>query len=107
MHLGEKAGDTSVRLWEMATGRERCRLAGNHHLVACLAFSPDGKFLALGSSDGTVRVWDPVLGKELRSLEGHRGIVNSVAFSRDGKRLVSGSTDTTVLIWDTSSLAGQ
>jgi RNA polymerase sigma factor (sigma-70 family) len=103
-HLGEKSGDTSVRLWELATGKERSRLNGNHHLTKCLAFTPDGRLLALGSSDATVRVWDVMAVKELRCFEGHRGVVNSLAFSRDGKRLVSGSTDTTVLIWDTSRL---
>ena len=104
-HLGDKAGDTCVRLWELATGQERARLSGNHHLVTCLAFAPDGKFLALRRQDATVRpVWNPLIGKELRRFEGHRGVVNSVAFSRDGKRLMSGSTDTTVLIWDTTRL---
>jgi WD40 repeat protein len=107
LRLGENAGDTGVHLWELATGQERAVLSGNHHLVRSLAFAPDGKVLALGSSDGTVRVWDLLSGKELRRFEGHRGIVNSVAFSRDGKRLVSGSTDATVVIWDTSGLATQ
>jgi RNA polymerase sigma factor (sigma-70 family) len=104
---GEKGGDTAAHVWELATGQERVRLSGNHHLVSCLAFAPDGKVLALGTSDGSVRVWDPMVGNELRRLEGHRGVVKSVAFSRDGKRLVSGSTDTTVLIWDTTELITQ
>jgi WD40 repeat protein len=88
----------------LATGKKCSRLNGNHHLTKCLAFTPDGRLLALGSSDATVRVWDVMAVKELRCFEGHRGVVNSLAFSRDGKRLVSGSTDTTVLIWDTSRL---
>jgi predicted NACHT family NTPase len=103
-HFGEKAGDTSVHLWELATGQERGRLGGNHRLGMCLAFAPNGNSLALGSSDGAVRLWDTIAGKELRRFEGHRGVVKSVAFSGDGKRLVSGSADTTVLIWDTDGL---
>jgi dipeptidyl aminopeptidase/acylaminoacyl peptidase len=106
-HLGAMAGDTSVYLWELATGQLRDQLRGNHHLVTCLAFASDGKVLALGSSDASVRVWGPLRNKELRRFDGHRGLVNSVGFSRDGKRLVSGSTDTTVLIWDTTGLASQ
>jgi RNA polymerase sigma factor (sigma-70 family) len=100
--LGEKSGDTAVRLWELATGQERGRLGGDHHLVLALAFTPDGKMLALGSSDGSVRLWDPLAGKELGRYQGHRGVVKSVAFSGDGRRLVSGSTDTLVLMWDTA-----
>ena len=36
-----------------------------------VAYSPDGKSLASGSSDNTVRVWEAATGKLLRTLVGH------------------------------------
>jgi Tol biopolymer transport system component len=68
--------------------------------VLSVAYSPEGKTLALGTGDYTVRLWDVGPGKEIRSLQGHRGPVYSVAYSPDGKSLASGSTDKTVRLWD-------
>src|SRR5262249_41181783 len=49
---------TDVRLWEVATGRQRGVLKGHCASVNCLAFSPDGARLASGSVDTTVLLWD-------------------------------------------------
>ena len=64
-----------------------------------VAFSPDGKRLAVGSG-GTVKISDALSGQELLALWGHTAGVTSVAFSPDGKRLATGSYDGTVQVWD-------
>ncbi|RLB09987.1 MAG: hypothetical protein DRG27_03795, partial [Deltaproteobacteria bacterium] len=68
--------------------------------VFSVAFSPNGEFLASGSSDGTIRLWDVKTGECIRVLEEHITIVESLAFSSDGKLLASGSQDKTVRLWD-------
>ncbi|KAF3186257.1 hypothetical protein TWF225_004780 [Orbilia oligospora] len=79
--------------------------------VTDVAFSPDGKWLALASEDMTIRLWDidaiigrrtPATEKPIRVLRGHTSDVLSIAYSPDGKLLTSGSAsqDDAVILWD-------
>ena len=54
-----------------------------------IAYSPDGRRLALASSIG-IWICDAQTGEELDLLTGHTDFVYSVVFSRDGKKLASG-----------------
>lgn len=49
--------DGTVRLWDVATGQELCKLHGHEKGVMCVAFSPDGRTAVSGSADGTARLW--------------------------------------------------
>jgi len=49
--------DGSLRLWDVAAGVERSRLAWHAGAVRELAFSADGELLATGGGDGSVRLW--------------------------------------------------
>jgi WD40 repeat protein len=68
-----------------------------------LAYSPDGKLLALAGYQ-EVRLVDPATKQELATLKGHAGNVRSIAFSRDGKLLAAAgglpARSGEVLIWD-------
>ena len=55
--LASGSEDTTVRLWDAATGALVRTLAGHTDAVGSAAWSPDGRFLASGSLDATIRIW--------------------------------------------------
>jgi WD40 repeat protein len=91
-------------VWDVASGAERCRLAGHDGRVSALAFSPDGSRLVTASLDRTARLWDLATGKELRRFGTHEDTVRSVAFSPDGRLVaVAGSDWEGVGLWDAAT----
>jgi RNA polymerase sigma factor (sigma-70 family) len=92
-------GDPTVRLWDVATGKELRKLEGHSGGVYSLAFL-SGKRAVSGGAEGTIRIWDLETGKEIKRLEGHPDTVYGLAVSPDGKSLLSGGEDSTVRLWD-------
>jgi len=100
-------GDGSARLWDAATGRElrrlgkiettdiKGRLAMNHSL----AFSPDGKLLAVANEEGIVRIRDVATGEVRRRVRESSKHLNHLVFSPDGKTL-AWKSDGKLCLWD-------
>jgi WD40 repeat protein len=56
--LARTDNSTTVRIYEVATGREVMAVGGKRGRLVCAAFSPDGLTLATGTHMGPIRVWD-------------------------------------------------
>jgi tRNA A-37 threonylcarbamoyl transferase component Bud32 len=93
--------DRSLRLWDLAAGKEVRRFFGHTDVVWAVALSGDGRRALSGSQDRTVRLWDTRSGNEVQRFEGHTGVVSSVSFLPGGSRVMSGNWDHTVRVWDT------
>jgi len=103
----------AMRQWEWHYLKRLCHqdiltLRRDSFGLTCVAFSPDGKWIAAGEgvsrSPAEVAIWDAETGEIIRTLVGHTLPLTSVAFSPDGRRLVSGSEDCTVRIWDATPM---
>ncbi len=104
--------DTKVRLWDTETLRPVAALAGHRAFVNCVAFSPDGHWLASGSAYGDFLMWDvrttPPKGPTNVATHGKgnsfNNLIHAAAFSHDGKRLAVAGSAKSVALFDTSGL---
>lgn len=112
--IASGSGDKSARIWNLETGEQLKKLetdtplfwqlsSGNQTVrlrlpVTSVAFSPDGKTLAMGTGRA-VHLWDASTGNQLQTLEGHTKFVTGVTFLPDGNSLASSSLDGTVRVW--------
>src|SRR5262249_28416980 len=88
-----------LALWKVSTG-EKGLVLQEKLRVSALAFAPDGRTLAVGSSSGSIMLWDVVGRKMWSSFRGHDSAVRCLAFAPGGKLLASGGLDETVKLWD-------
>lgn len=70
--------------------------------TTAIAFSPDGRYLAVGTSDGRVVLWDGTFGREIARLTAGTSVVVALAVGRDGRAVVAG-LDRTIAYWDALS----
>lgn len=99
-----------VGVWDVASPAAR-EVGGEPSLtwqaqdgaISSMAFSPDGKQLAVAGEDRSMILWDPATGMKLQTLAGPASLANAVTFSPDGAYLASISRDQAVRVWDTTS----
>ncbi len=91
--------DRTLRLWDLATGKEVWNKLADPSDAICVAFSPDGRRAVSGGGSGDLRLWEVETGKELRVWT-HGGSVLAVAFMPDGKHVLSGGDSGWLRLWD-------
>lgn len=93
------AAQATVRLWNTEVGELQAEHAVPGTLLACLAVSPCGRWLAIGGARGEVCMIASDDGRLLRRFPRDEVGVSCLALSPDGQWLVSGREDGHVGLW--------
>jgi WD40 repeat protein len=83
------------------------KLERQNGVIAALAWSPDGRRIAVAGSAPEVNVYDADTGARVAACKGHSAGIYSVAFSPDGARLATGGFDGSVRLYDPATGALQ
>ena len=101
------SGYHEVTLWNPQDGTLVGRIKRLPERTYGLAYSPDGKFLAIAAGNpgslGEVRLADPITRKPGKVLDRIADVMLVVRFSPDGARLAAGGADNAIRIYDVAT----
>jgi WD40 repeat protein/serine/threonine protein kinase len=92
-----------AKVWDANTGKELATIKDQTLWWPGVAFSKDGKRLALSGVDADWKLWDAQTGQEILTLKGNHkgGRIASMAFSPDGTRVAGGvGKEEKAIVWD-------
>lgn len=98
---GQQRHPDIIQLWDVKQGKTVHSFPALKELASDLAFSVDGRRLAVAGMSGKVVVWDVATGNEVAAWKDTQ--MRSVAFHPDGRSLATGHSDGTITFWDTST----
>jgi serine/threonine protein kinase/WD40 repeat protein len=95
-----KSDPRVILVLDRETGKEVARYVHPQRNTDEVAWSGDGRLLAVPCSDQRIHVWDHAQRRLQSVLEGHAGLGIMVQFSHAGDFLLSTGWDGTVRLWD-------
>ena len=78
--LASCGADKLVRIFDVASGKQRLSLEGHTHHVLAVAWQDSGNVLASASADGTVKIWNMITGEQQRTVSGFSKEITSLAY---------------------------
>ena len=95
---------TNLSLVDVKTGVDKFHTRGYTGGTNCVAYSPDGKLLAMGTADMKLQLRNPKTGEITRVIDDHYDYTyTSIAFSKCSKYLVNRSFSKQICMWEVST----
>jgi serine/threonine protein kinase len=102
-NIASASDDTTVRVWDVATGRRIFSYLNHDGEVFAVAWSPDGQHIASGGSDHSLRIWNVHTGRKVFINRDRSSAVHAVAWSPGGGHIASGNSDGRIHVWEVST----
>jgi WD40 repeat protein len=100
--LATGADDGSIKIWDMATGKETLSFSAHRGPVCSVCFDPAGKRL-ISAGNREPHLWDTGTGKSLREWPAGYTLVASAIFTPDGKAVLTAAGDGAARLLDTET----
>jgi WD40 repeat protein len=104
--------DRTLRVWDVASGKEVFKIKDLPDKESALALSPDGAKVATTAGKwvkekqtwvGEILIYDVKNGKQIRTIKGHAEPILAIVFGPQGETLATASRDGTAKVWDIAS----
>ena len=87
-------------VWEWQSETYVLKQQGHFFDTNCIAYSPDGTFIATGGDDSKVKLWSTTSGFCFVTFDDHSGPISAITIVPNGKSVVTASLDGTVRAFD-------
>jgi len=101
---GYPSTNGSYVVWDIGADRAQCVLQGYTGAPKSVAFSRDGRFLAIGTDDAMARIWSLPSGHPVSPpLIGHLSGIEKLIFSPDGRTLLTYGGENRCHLWNVAT----
>ncbi|KAI7726008.1 hypothetical protein M8C21_006510 [Ambrosia artemisiifolia] len=97
--LASASFDSTIKLWDVETGRLLHNLVAHGDPVYSVAFSPNGEYLASGSLDKCMHIWSVKEAKVVKTYMGSGGIFE-VCWNKEGDKIGACFSNNVVIVLD-------
>jgi len=99
-YIASASNDSTIQVWDAATGECHRIYRGHREPVEAVAWSPQNAHIASGGWGKMVHVWHAMTGAEVTVYQGHTAwIRKGLAWSPDGTWIASGVWDSSIHVW--------
>jgi len=95
--------DSSARVWDIVTGKQKGLSMRQDGGIGTIHFSPNGKTLLTAAWNGVAQIWDASTGVPVTAAMQHLSAIVDARFSPDGGLVATASKDGTARIWDANT----
>ena len=96
-HIASLSAADAVQIWDAITGRKLNAYQSPGNSVKVVAWSPDSRTIAAGSTNGTVRVW--YADRASQTYHSDSSAVLNITWSPDGGSIATGNLDGGIWVW--------